>query len=174
MASRTIFNDVDHGGLADADHAIDWLGEDALRALPDAAWAEDIDRAETFHKRLQSPDEGTTSQSKRADLRFNPGRSFLENAIMFEGLDDQRSSDWDELKKGAQDIDRARCDRREVDWIDAEHDGEEPEARNCIRPVGKSVEGLAKLGALNVRLSSLRNGGRNTALNGGALLDRVS
>src|SRR5262249_3187191 len=91
------------------------------------------------------------------DLLFDPGADLVEDSVVIESLGDE-SAAGDELDHCAQNVGRAAIDAAHVDRVDAQDDGEHPEARDDVGLVGEIVEDVADTEALWARCGALADG----------------
>ena len=111
------------------DDAIDGIGEDPFRAIPEIAEVEYISPAQAVEEIHQCFFDGAAHHAESCNLIRDPAADLIEDAVFVEGLGDQRST-RDELDDGAQHIGGRALDMLHVDGVDAEHDGEHAEAGN--------------------------------------------
>ena len=81
---------------------------------------------------------GRADHAERIDLFFEPGAGFLEYAVGVERLDDQAAAE--QLDPGAYDVGAAALDRRLIDRIHSDHDGEQAEEGDDAGPVPDLVQ----------------------------------
>ena len=86
--------------------------------------------------------EHAPGHAERAHLLLDPAADLVEDAVVVERLRDQGAA-WHELDHRAQHVGGVAIDGAHVDRVDAEDDGQHPEAGDEVRLVGEVVERVA-------------------------------
>ena len=135
---------------AERDQPVDRLGEDAFGALPHAREVEDVLPTQRVDESLQRRHDVTADIAELRELRLDPGRGFVDDAVIVERQRYQ-STAWDQLDQGAQDVRGAAIGRAHVDRVETHHQSEQPETGDVVGQLGELVERVLHAEALNRR-----------------------
>ena len=128
-------------GSDEADDAVDRVGEDPLGPLPHVAGREHVADAERMDEFGHGVDDRSGGDAEIVDLRVDPCAGLVEHAVAVERLDDEVAA-GQEVDDGAQHVGGGAGDRRLVDRVHAEHDGEHAVAGDQVGLVGQVVQNV--------------------------------
>src|SRR5262249_47627480 len=138
---------------------------------PHAGEVEDVGPAQGIQEASQGTPNVTAYVAENRQLLFDPGGGLVDDAVIVERLGNECAS-RQQLDQAAQQVSRTAIRGTHVDGVEAQDNGQQPEAGNVVGPIGEFIQGILDAPPLH----RWRGGGRRdlrAALYGVTLLDRM-